>query len=366
MTDMKKPMIAFSTGGTGGHVWPAVALHEALQELGYETIFFTDDRGYRWLPKDEDILVRIIKSSAIPSDLAGRLSSAMTNAGGLLKSIAELFHYKPKVIIGFGGYSSFPAIVAARFLRIPIILHEQNSIFGRANRVAAPWAKKIALSFRHTHKLSKSYADKCVLTGNPPLKKILDVADKPYPERKPEDPFRIVVVGGSQGAKIFGEVIHKAVEKLPEDERKKIHIVQQCIKEDIPLVKTAYETMGIEARVEPFIKDYVDQTSLAHLIISRAGAGSISLNNNIGRPAIYVPLAISLEGDQSENAQYVVKNDAGWIINEADFSPDLLSNKLAELIKEPEILKKTADNAKKLGHLDATHKLTELIRSLIE
>ena len=143
----KKPRIALSAGGTGGHMFPALALHNSLKEEGHDTVFITDDRGLRWLPKDEKLSITIVQASAIHAGLIGKLKSATKIGLGTLKSLFILLSKRPKVIVGFGGYPSFPALLAGHILRIPIILHEQNAVFGRANRVVAPWTKKIAFHF---------------------------------------------------------------------------------------------------------------------------------------------------------------------------------------------------------------------------
>ncbi len=362
----KKKRIVLSAGGTGGHISPALALHHTLQNRGYETVFITDKRGYHWLPKNEELSIRIVQASAIHAGVFGKFRSAFKIGMGTLKSISILIYRRPNIIVGFGGYPSFPALLAAHLLKIPIILHEQNAVFGRANRVVAPWTKKIALSFPQTLNLTETLQEKSVVTGNPSQQKVHILSDIPYSERKKGDPFKLLIIGGSQGAKIFGEVVHKAIEMLSDELRSNLSIIQQCIQEDIANVEAAYENMGINARVEPFIHDYLDQIAQAHLIISRAGAGSVSLYANLGRPAIYVPLAISLDGDQAQNAQNIVSIGGGWILEEKILSPATLASKLEQLIKTPEQLKNAAKQAKTLRQLDATDKLADLIEPYIK
>lgn len=357
-----RPLIALSAGGTGGHIWPALALHHTLIQNDCDTIIITDSRGFRWLPRDEELYVKVISASAIHAGILGKIKSGFKILSGTSRSFIELMHYRPSVIIGFGGYPSFPALLAAKLLKIPIILHEQNSIFGRANKVVAPWTDKIALSFPKTKNIPQSVHDRCVLTGNPPQEAVISLSETPYPSAKGDNSLKILVLGGSQGAEIFGEVVHKAIEKLPSGLKERIVITQQCLEKDIPTVEAAYETMGVTARVEPFISDYIEQVALSHLIISRAGAGSVSLYANIGRPAIYVPLAISLDGDQAQNAKNMTEIDGGWIIEEKELSPTKLASKLEQVLNAPEQLKLTAENAKKLSRLDATTKLAELIK----
>lgn len=363
VTDKNKvPLIILSAGGTGGHIWPALALHQTLKEKSYNTIFITDHRGYRWLPKDEGLNIKIVTASAIHAGIIGKFKSALKISFGTCKSILILLRHRPKVIVGFGGYPSFPALLAAHILKIPIILHEQNSVFGRANRVVAPWTKKIALSFTETLNLPDNLKNRSVVTGNPPQEKVITLADTTYPERGQNAPFNLLILGGSQGAKIFGEVIHKAIEILPAEIKANLSITQQCLEEDIPTVETAYEAMGVTARVEPFISDYIDQTAQAHLIISRAGAGSVSLYANMGRPCLYVPLAISLDGDQAQNAKNMVDSDGGWVLEEKALSPAVLASKLEQLMTSPEHLKTAAKKAKTLSRLDATTKLADLVK----
>lgn len=366
MIKPKTPLIILSAGGSGGHVFPALALHKELQKRRLKTHFITDIRGMQWFPTDQNLNISVTQASAIHAGLIGKLKSGLKISFGTLKSLIILLRLKPNAIVGFGGYPSFPALMAAKILNIPIILHEQNAIFGRANRAVARWTKKIATSFPETLKIPTNLQNRVVLTGNLLQEKIIAASNTPYPERKKNEPFHLMVLGGSQGARIFDDVIDKTVALLPNDMRKNLIITQQCLADNIARVQHAYEKMNIQATVAPFIKDYIDSAQKAHLIITRAGASSVTMSAALGKPTIYVPLAISLDGDQAQNAKNMVNAGGGWIVNENTLSADILSTKLQELINGPTTLKQAAKQAKTLSQLEATQKLADLIEPYLK
>jgi UDP-N-acetylglucosamine--N-acetylmuramyl-(pentapeptide) pyrophosphoryl-undecaprenol N-acetylglucosamine transferase len=289
-------------------------------------------------------------------------------AGGLLAwgtiiAWGKLRQIRPDAVIGFGGYPTFPPFVAARMLGIPGILHEQNAVMGRANRAVARYANKIALSFARTLK-AEAFADKSVLTGNPVRDRVIAAANTRYPELAAGGPLRIVVTGGSQGARVFADLMPPAIAALPEELRHRLRITQQCRQEDLDRVTDAYRAAKVNVELQPFFTNLPERMANAHLVIARSGASTIAELTVLGRPAILVPLPGSLDADQKNNALLMDGAKAGWIMEQATISPPSLANRLASLFGDPDTLKSAAMAAKSLGQPQAVEKLADLVEEV--
>jgi UDP-N-acetylglucosamine--N-acetylmuramyl-(pentapeptide) pyrophosphoryl-undecaprenol N-acetylglucosamine transferase len=269
---------------------------------------------------------------------------------------------KADAVVGFGGYPVFPPFLAARLRGVPGILHEQNAVMGRANRALARFASKIALSFAATQR-ADAFAAKTVLTGNPVRDRVRAVADRPYPELTADSPLRLVVFGGSQGARAFADLIPPAVAELPEAIRHRLRIVQQCRPEDLDRVAEAYRRAKVNVELQPFFADLPERMADAHLVIARAGASTVAELTVLGRPAVLVPLPGSIDGDQKNNAQVVDAAGGGWIVEQATISPPSLANRLASLFGDPATLKAAAAAAKSLGQPRAVEILADLVEA---
>ena len=360
-----RPLIGLSTGGTGGHIFPAVALANHLLERDYRVIFFTDTRGKRFLDKYPHLPYHEIPAATISKKPLQLLKAGFKILSGYLKAHKFLKNDQPDVMVAFGGYPCFPAAFAGAHQGIPLILHEQNALMGRANRFLAKSALAIGLSFSETALISSALQQKVTVTGNPIRTDVMAIASKEFQAPDEKNPFHILVTGGSQGSRILGQVIPKALSLLPEALRARIIMTQQCRADNIDDAKKIYQEAGVQATLLPFIDDMPAQLSKAHLVIARAGASTVAELTALGRPALYVPLAASIDGDQSLNARQIVEQDAGWLMEERSFTPQALATKLETILNDPAEIKHRADAAKELGHLDATEKLGDLVRRFV-
>lgn len=348
-------------GGTGGHLFPAMALAQELGRRGHEIHLMTDHRvaayGDQFPAREVHIVPSATPSVRNPIKFAG---AAFTILGGVGAARGKLRKIAPQAVVGFGGYPIFPPFLAARNLRIPGILHEQNAVMGRANRALAGRASKIALSFAKT-KYAEAYADKSAVTGNPVRDRVRAVAGTLYPELDPASPIRLVVFGGSQGARAFSEFVPPAIALLPEALRARLQIVQQCRPEDLDRVAETYRAAHVNVELQPFFTDLPERMAAAHLVLARSGASTVAELTVLGRPAILVPLPGALDADQKNNALVVEGAGGGWIVEQATISPPSLANRLASLFGDPATLSAAAAAAKSLGQPNAVERLADLV-----
>jgi UDP-N-acetylglucosamine--N-acetylmuramyl-(pentapeptide) pyrophosphoryl-undecaprenol N-acetylglucosamine transferase len=348
-------------GGTGGHLFPAMALAQELGRRGHEIHLMTDHRvatyGDQFPAREIYIVPSATPSVSNPFKFTG---AAFKILGGVAVAREMLGKIRPAAVVGFGGYPIFPPFLAARMMGIPGILHEQNAVMGRANRALAGWASKIALSFAKTLH-AETFADKSVLTGNPVRDRVRDVAEMPYPRLDKGAPIHLVVFGGSQGARAFSEIVPPAIAQLPEALRHRLRIVQQCRPEDLDRVAEAYRAAHVNVELQPFFADLPERMAAAHLVIGRSGASTVAELTVLGRPAILVPLPGALDADQKNNALVVDAAGGGWIVEQATISPPSLANRLASLFGDPATLSAAAAAAKSLGQPNAVERLADLV-----
>jgi UDP-N-acetylglucosamine--N-acetylmuramyl-(pentapeptide) pyrophosphoryl-undecaprenol N-acetylglucosamine transferase len=342
-----------SSGGTGGHVFPAVALFEALsQDKNITCHFVTDDRGEKFLQKalkDQKIFVPLKRSKLFYLDL--------------LKAFFLSFFYlmktRPSVVVGFGGYPSFPCVFAAQLLRIPTVIHEQNRYLGKANRFLGKKANAIAVSFQKTRdELQKSYPNKkMIYTGNPIRSEISQLNLKYPPE---SEIFTILVLGGSQGAKIFSDILPKALAKLSA-QPKQLVVFHQCRQEYIDEVKKLYKKNKIEAKVAPFFVHMAALYERTNLVISRSGASTLFELIHTCRPSIFVPFEASKESDQLFNAQTLENAKAAFLLKEDVFSVDTLSQLLEHILGDQESLQQISFNMQSFQNKMSAHHLKNIV-----
>jgi UDP-N-acetylglucosamine--N-acetylmuramyl-(pentapeptide) pyrophosphoryl-undecaprenol N-acetylglucosamine transferase len=260
---------------------------------------------------------------------------------------------RPSAVIGFGGYPTFPPLLAAKLKGIPTAVHEQNAILGRANRMLSGRVNTIATSFAATHGLDGVLASKVRHTGNPVRSVVIQAAARHYWRPEPSQPVQLLVFGGSQGARYFSDTLPVALALVPEGVRARIRVTQQARQEDVARVQAAYQTSGIAAEVAPFFKDLPQRMAASHLVIARAGASTIAELTVIGRPSILVPLPHSLDNDQLHNARRLAESGAAWCIEQKDLTAERLAREIAMLIEHPAMLAGAASAAKSLGRPDA-------------
>ena len=359
-------LIALAAGGTGGHLFPAQALAEELVRRGFIVMLFTDARGRKYGDRFPAVDIVEVTSSTLTFRKPWKLPFQIVR---LLKGVSEarlrLGRNRPAAIIGFGGYPSFPPLLAASRMGIPSAVHEQNAVMGRANRAVAKGVDVIASSFPEIVNLSPALKRKVVFTGNPVRKAVLDMASAPYAPPGESGTFELLVFGGSQGARFFSELMPKVLRELPVALRGSLHVTQQCRPEDIEAVRQAYAELGINATLETFFGDMPQRMAQAHLVISRAGASTVAELAVIGRPAILVPLPHALDNDQLMNARAFSRAGAGWVFKQDAIRPDQLAMFITKLRYEPETLRAAHEAARHFARPDAAQRLADVMERLV-
>jgi UDP-N-acetylglucosamine--N-acetylmuramyl-(pentapeptide) pyrophosphoryl-undecaprenol N-acetylglucosamine transferase len=355
-----------AAGGTGGHLFPAYALAEEMGRRGVAVDLVTDMRGDRYGTGFPARKVYQVPSAT----LGGKSPLAITKTAiSLSRGVAAAFKLlgdvKPAAIVGFGGYPTFPPLLAARMRGIPSALHEQNAVLGRANRMLAARVTAIATSFEKTKLLDGELMAKARFTGNPVRDVVRIASAQPYSPPWGTTPLRILVFGGSQGAKFFSDAVPPALAQLPAGTRARLSIVQQCREEDLDRVRKAYDAAGIACELAAFFRNLPDLLAAAHLVIARAGASSVAELTVIGRPSILVPLPHALDNDQLNNATRLAESGAAWCIEQKDLSPERFAAEIEALAQKPERLGQAAIAAKACGRPDAVERLADLVEELM-
>ena len=366
MTASEGPLVALAAGGTGGHMFPAEALAAELIGRGCKIALITDKRGGSFGGHQADIeTYRILASGLAGKSLVKRLRGVCELSCGLLQAHFLLKRLAPRAVIGFGGYASIPTMLAAVFGGFPTAIHEQNAVLGRANRLLASRVKRIATTFKTPLNISPDDESKIFHTGMPVRASIVKMRETPYPALGDKGAINILVIGGSQGAHVFSEVMPKAVELLPEAIRSRLVIAQQCRPEDLEATRSAYKQLGMAPELKPFFDDAPERLAAAHLIIGRAGASTVSEITVVGRPSILVPYPHAIDDHQSVNAHSVDEAGAGWLMPENSFNAKTLAARLESLFNLPAILANTAACALKAGRPDAAKRLADMVFELM-
>jgi UDP-N-acetylglucosamine--N-acetylmuramyl-(pentapeptide) pyrophosphoryl-undecaprenol N-acetylglucosamine transferase len=359
------PLVLLAAGGTGGHLFPAEALADALQKRGAVNDLATDVRAAHF--KFPARIVHLIPSAT----LRGRNPIALARTAALLtlgtaKAWAMLGRVRPAVVVGFGGYPTVPPLMAAALRGIPTVLHEQNGVMGRANRLLAPRVTAIATGFRTLARLDPRLQGKITFTGNPVRREVIAAAATPYAAPDAGGKLRLLVFGGSQGARVMAEIVPPALERLAADLRARLAIVQQARAEDLDMVRGTYVRLGVAADCAPFFSDLPARMAAAHLIVARSGASTVAELSAIGRPAILVPLPHALDQDQFANAGVLEAAGGAIRIEQRDFTPDRLAAEIAALAGDPGRLVTMAQSAKSAGTIDAAELLADLVLQVAE
>ena len=361
----EQPFVLIAAGGTGGHLFPAEALATVLKKRDARVALASDERVGKIaasFPADEVVQI----PAATPS---GRSPPQMAKAAlvlglGALQALRALRRLKPAVVVGFGGYPTVPPVLAASLLRVPTVMHEQNGVMGRANRFLAPRVSMIATGFRDVRGIPANARADRVLTGNPVRPAVIEAAKIPYPSVGGDGMLRLLVFGGSQGARIMSEIVPAAIERLPKELLPNLHVTQQARAEDLQRVKSRYAQSGVTAEVESFFKDLPRRMADAHLVISRSGASTVAELAAIGRPSILVPLPGALDQDQTANAQSLAEIGAATLIVQDAFTPERLASEILTYLKNPQGLTRAAAAAKSAGITDAAERLAAQVLRL--
>ena len=359
---MAARLVLLAAGGTGGPLFPAPAPAHELAARGWTVHLATDDRVERFAAGFPAEAVHRIRSATIGSKSPLALAAAFWAVWRGVRQASRLIgRIRPDVVVGFGGYPTLPPVYAATRRRVPSLIHEQNAVMGRANRALAGRVTAVAGGFLRA---SGPYAAKIVETGNPVRPAVLAAAATPFDAPTADGPVRLVVFGGSQGARFFSDVVPDAIAALPQDLRRRLCLTQQARAEDRARVAARYAELGVEAEVSPFFKDLPARMAGAHLVLSRSGASTVLELSVIGRPSILVPLPHALDDDQGYNAQILV--DAGGAILRRQPAIDAgnLAADIARLLGDPARLTAMAAGARGVGRTGATQLLADLTEAI--
>jgi UDP-N-acetylglucosamine--N-acetylmuramyl-(pentapeptide) pyrophosphoryl-undecaprenol N-acetylglucosamine transferase len=356
------PLVLVTAGGTGGHLFPAEALSIALRQRGVTVDLATDVRAVGYGGSFPARGMHVIPSATFRGSdpFAVARTSALLGAG-VLKAWWLLQKLQPAAVVGFGGYPTIPPVLAAAWSKIPTIIHEQNRVLGRANKLLAPRVSAIATGFSSVMGAGAELAEKMTFTGNPVRPAVIAAAAAPYSAPEVGGALHLLVFGGSQGARIMSDIVPAAIERLEPALWARLHIVQQAREEDVARVRSAYAALRVSAEVAAFFPDLPARIAGSHLVVSRSGASTVAELGAIGRPAILVPLPGALDQDQMANAGVLEQAGGAIRLPQAEFTPDRLASEISALAAEPDRLAAMARAAHSIGTLDAAERLADLV-----
>lgn len=355
-------LILLAAGGTGGHLFPAEALASVLTARGFTVDLATDARAARYAGHFPARELHVLPADTVRGRSPLALArTAWALATGLISGLALMRRIKPAVTVGFGGYPTVPPLLAASFTGVPTVVHEANGVMGRANRMLAGRVTAIATSFPGLLRSDAALAAKEVWTGNPLRPAALAAASLPYEAPVLDGDLRVLVFGGSQGARVMSDVVPEALAKLEPALRARLIITQQAREEDVARVQAAYKAAGIRAEIAPFFDDLPARMGHTQLVISRSGAGTVAELSAIGRPSILVPLPGALDQDQAANARALGVAGGALVLPQNEFTPDRLTAEIGHLAQAPHHLAQMAAHARTAGVLDAAERLADLV-----
>jgi UDP-N-acetylglucosamine--N-acetylmuramyl-(pentapeptide) pyrophosphoryl-undecaprenol N-acetylglucosamine transferase len=360
MDQSQSPSVLVAAGGTGGHLFPAAALAGVLLQRGITVHLATDRRAVRFGDTFADDAIHVVASATIRARNPVALTRTAAALGlGVLQAWRLIAQLRPAAVIGFGGYPSVPPVLAAVWRGVPSVIHDANAVVGRANRLLAPRVTAIATTFPDTFRDAAGLAAKATLTGNPVRSAVIAAAAAPY--NAPTDALRLLIFGGSQGARIMADIVPAAIARLDRGLRARLHIVQQAREEDLGRVREAYAGLAVQAEVMTFFADLPARIAASHLVVARSGASTVAELAAIGRPSILVPLPHAIDQDQFANAGVLDRAGGARRIVQEAFTPERLAQEIAALAEMPQRLTAMAAAARSLGRLDAAERLAELV-----
>ncbi len=351
-----------AAGGTGGHLFPAQALAETLIERGWRVVLATDERGALYADKfPAEQRLSLSAATFKPGDPIGMLRAGSAVTAGVMQARAAFKDLDPSVVVGFGGYPSLPALLAALGQKRPTVIHEQNAVLGRVNRYLAPKVDQIACAFPILERARSEVRSRAQVVGNPVRPEIRALYDKPYEAPEPGGPLRLLVTGGSQGARLLSELTPEAIMLLPEAIRGRLEVQQQTRAESLEMARKVYANAMVKAEIAPFFRDMAGRLGAAHLVLGRAGASTVCELAVAGRPSILVPLKIAADDHQTFNARLLSDAGAAAVAREEELTTDSLAGALNALLKDPERLSRMAASAHAAAIPDAASALADLV-----
>jgi UDP-N-acetylglucosamine--N-acetylmuramyl-(pentapeptide) pyrophosphoryl-undecaprenol N-acetylglucosamine transferase len=350
-----------AAGGTGGHMVPAHALAAELHGRSHGVLLITDVRGARFPGLFENIPLHVLPAGRLGGGPINWLKALTAVARGRGEAKQLYRDHRPDAVIGFGGYPAFPALLAASAMRIPTVLHEQNAVLGRVNRLLAGEAEAIATAYEEVERLKPKYLKKTLLVGNPVRAEIARLGELPFPPFDETAPLKILVTGGSQGATVLGQIVPTGLGMLQASLRHRLQVVQQCRPEDIERVRAQYAQLGIPAELLTYIEDMPEKLADAHLFIGRAGASTIAELTAAGRPAILIPYPAATNDHQTANAREMTAAGGARTIQQTSFTPDVLARQIEAMATDPVALNNAAERALSVGRPHAARDLADLV-----
>jgi UDP-N-acetylglucosamine--N-acetylmuramyl-(pentapeptide) pyrophosphoryl-undecaprenol N-acetylglucosamine transferase len=353
-----------AAGGTGGHMIPAHALAAELKDRGHGVMLISDERGARFPGLFEGVPTHVLPAGRLDGGAIGLIKALGSVVRGRAEAKRLYRDYEPDAVVGFGGYPAFPSLLGASSARIPTVLHEQNAVIGRVNRLLAGDSSAIATAYDRVDRLKPKFAQKIVLIGNPVRAEIARLGELPFPPFDEVAPLKILVTGGSQGASVLSKVVPAGLAMLARSLRYRLQVVQQCRPEDIERVRSQYAELGIPAELVTYIEDMPQKLADAHLVIGRAGASTVAELTVAGRPAILVPFAAATDDHQTANAREMVTAGGARAIQEANFTPEVLARQIETLAMDPAALANAAARALSVGRPHAARDLADLVERI--
>jgi UDP-N-acetylglucosamine--N-acetylmuramyl-(pentapeptide) pyrophosphoryl-undecaprenol N-acetylglucosamine transferase len=352
-----------AAGGTGGHMMPAFALGAELLRRGHHVALVTDERGTKIPGCPDKIVTHVLPAGRMTGGPLGWLRAASAIGRGREMAKQLYTSFAPSAVIGFGGYPAFPALLGAFANNVPTIIHEQNAVLGRVNRLTAGKVNAIVTAYPDVQRLKPRDKDKVHLLGNPVRAEVLALRNEPFPPLDEDGIFRVLVTGGSQGASILSDVVPDGLARLPLNLRRRLQVTQQCRAEDIEAVRKSYSDHQIPAELATYLPDLPERLGWSHLVISRAGASTIAELTCAGRPAILVPLPSAMDNHQAYNVTEMVHAGGARAIAQAQFTPTELAKQIQKIALKPGELENAARAAHKCGRPEAVNNLADLVES---
>ncbi|MCV0413932.1 MAG: undecaprenyldiphospho-muramoylpentapeptide beta-N-acetylglucosaminyltransferase [Brevundimonas sp.] len=351
-----------AAGGTGGHMFPAEALAREMAARGWRVVLATDHRGEQYahaFPAEE----RLALDAATGSGPLGLVKAGVAIFRGVMQARSAFDRLGADVVVGFGGYPSAPALVAAVVSARPTVIHEQNAVLGRTNRTLAPHVKAVASSFPTLERAPAAVQGRAHVVGSPVRADIRALFDRPYAAPAGDGPIHVLVTGGSQGARLLSETTPRALAALPDPLRRRLKVQQQSRPETLEAARQVYLEAGIEAEVAPFFRDMAQRLSRAHLVVGRSGASTCAELAVAAVPSILIPLKIATDDHQRLNAKALVDAGAAQVILEDDLTVDRLAAALDGVLSDPARLSAMSTAARSVAIPDAAQRLADLVEA---
>lgn len=351
-----------AAGGTGGHLFPAQALADALIARGWRIVLASDERVAAFaesFPAEERI--GLSARTYKPGDPVTMALAGLAIVRGVMQARTAFSRLNPDVVVGFGGYPSVPGLLAGITQGRATVIHEQNAVMGRANRKLASHVTRVACAFPMLQKAPPKVAAEAVVVGNPVRPDIRALADLSYAPPEAGGPIRILITGGSQGARLLSELMPEAIRKLPDELRQRLKVQQQTRAESMDAARRVYADAMVEAEIAPFFRDMASRLREAHLVVGRSGAGTVCEFAIAGKPAILVPLAIALDDDQGQNAKVMAEAGGAEVARENQLTVESMARALTTLLSNPDRLARMAAGARSIAKPDAAERLADVV-----